>query len=68
MRPPGLIYAVDETPPALRLLLLAVQYAVMIAIYLVLVVIVLRHADVSDETRVDLIAVALVAAAIGTVL
>lgn len=68
MRPASLIYAVDETPPTLRLLLLALQYAVMIAIYLVLVVIVLRHADVSEETRVGVIGMALVAAAIGTVL
>jgi len=68
MRPAGLIYAVDEVPPPLRLLLLAVQYAVMIAIYLVLVVIVLRHADVSDERRVGVIGMALLAAAIGAVL
>jgi NCS2 family nucleobase:cation symporter-2 len=68
MRPAGLIYSVDETPPALRLLLLAVQYAVMIAIYLVLVVIVLRHTQVAAETQVRVIGMALVAAAIGAVL
>lgn len=68
MHPAGLTYGVDETPPPLQLLLLAVQYAVMIAIYLVLVVIVLRHADVSQETRVHAIGMALIAAAIGTAL
>jgi hypothetical protein len=44
MRPPGLVYAVDENPPALRLALLGVQYAIMSSIYLVLVAIILRHA------------------------
>ena len=68
MQPASLVYAVEDTPPPLRLVLLAVQYAVMIAIYLVLVVIVLRHAHVSQETRVGTIGMALIAAAIGTAL
>ncbi|WIM13885.1 solute carrier family 23 protein [Enhydrobacter sp.] len=68
MQPAHLTYGVDETPPPLRLLMLGVQYAVMIAIYLVLVVIVLRHAHVSQETRVAAIGMALIAAAIGTAL
>ena len=68
MQPATLVYAVEDTPPPLRLVLLAVQYAVMIAIYLVLVVIVLRHAHVSQETRVGTIGMAVIAAAIGTAL
>jgi NCS2 family nucleobase:cation symporter-2 len=49
-------------------LLLALQYAVMISIYLIVVVIVLRHARISDEARVSVIGMALVGAAIGAVL
>ena len=48
VRPPKLIYAVDEWPPPLQLALLGAQYAVMSAIYLVLVAIVLRSAKVAE--------------------
>jgi hypothetical protein len=48
-RPPTLVYAVDEWP-ALRLALLGIQYATMAAIYLVLVAIILRHANVSPTS------------------
>lgn len=68
MRPADLIFAVDENPPMPQLCMLALQYAAMVALYLVLVVIVLRHTDVSDETRVGVIGMALIAAAIGTAL
>jgi hypothetical protein len=48
-RPSGLVYAVDEWPPPARLAMLGFQYAVMAAMYLVLVVIILRHARVAPE-------------------
>src|SRR5262245_15310698 len=68
MRPDNLIYAVDETPPWPRLLLLSLQYAVMIAIYLVLVVIILKHAHVPHEEKVRVIAMALIASGVGAAL
>lgn len=68
MRPSSLIYAVDEVPPPARLVLLSVQYAIMVTVYLVIVVIVLRHVEVTDETRISVIALALVAVAVGTLL
>ena len=67
-RPEGLLYALDEWPPAPRLLLLGLQYAVMDAIYLVLVAIILRAAHVDAATSVNLMGIACVAVAIGTAL
>ena len=67
-RPPGLLYAVDDWPPVARLLLLGVQYAVLDAIYLVLVAIILRHAHVTPAASVDAMGVACVGLAIGTAL
>jgi len=55
-RPSNLLYAVDEWPPPLRLALLGFQYAVMAAIYLILVAIILRHARVSQAGSVNAIA------------
>ncbi|GAN77610.1 solute carrier family 23 protein [Acidisphaera rubrifaciens] len=68
IRPEGLVYALDERPPALRLLLLGLQYAVMDAIYLVLVAIILRAAHVDAATSVNLMGIACIAVAIGTAL
>jgi xanthine permease XanP len=68
VRPPALLYAVDEWPPPARLALLGLQFGVMSATYLVLVAIILRSADLPEGTRVSLIAVACVALAIGTAL
>jgi xanthine permease XanP len=68
MRPSGLLYAVDEWPPPARLLLLGLQYAVMDAIYLVLVAIIVRNTNLSPAESVNLMAIACVALAIGTLL
>ena len=43
-RPEDLIYAVDERPPWPRLVLLGLQHAMLMSVYLVLIVIVFRHA------------------------
>jgi len=67
-RPPGLIYAVNEWPPLPRLAMLGFQYAVMDAIYLILVVIIMRHAHVPRAVGVNLLGVACIGLAIGTVL
>lgn len=68
VRPGGLLYALDERPPAVRLVLLGLQYAVMDAIYLVLVAIILRAAKVDTATSVNLMGIACIALAIGTAL
>ena len=68
VRPPGLLYALDEWPPPARLALLGLQYAVMDAIYLVLVAIILRNAKLSAAESVNLMGIACVALAIGTTL
>jgi hypothetical protein len=44
LRPAELVYAVDEIPPPVRLVLIGLQYAIMTAIYLIIVAIILRHA------------------------
>ena len=67
-RPPNLLYAVDEWPPPLRLALLGLQYAVMAAIYLILVAIILRHARAAEASRVDAMGIACIGLAIGTAL
>jgi NCS2 family nucleobase:cation symporter-2 len=68
MRPANLIYSVDDRPPSLRLFLLGLQYAVQICVYLIIVVIVLRHAHVSRETGTNVLCVASIAIGIGTAL
>jgi len=67
-RPPNLLYAVNEWPPPLRLALLGFQYAVMAAIYLILVAIILRHAHATQATSVNSMGIACVGLAIGTIL
>jgi xanthine permease XanP len=68
VRPPGLLYAVDEWPPPLRLGLLGVQYGFMGATYLILVAIIVRSAGLPADESVDLIAIACVALGLGTAL
>src|SRR5712675_2230292 len=67
-RPPNLLYAVNEWPPPLRLALLGLQYAVMAAIYLVLVAIILRDAKMPPSASIDAMGIACVGLAIGTAL
>jgi xanthine permease XanP len=68
VRPPNLLYAVDEWPPPLRLALLGFQYAAMAAIYLILVAIILRHAHASETMSVNTLEIACLGLAIGTAL
>lgn len=67
-RPPNLVYAVDEWPPPVRLVLLGLQYAVMAAIYLVLVTIILHQAKASPAESIQAISISCVGLAIGTAL
>jgi xanthine permease XanP len=68
LRPAELVYAVDETPPPVRLVLIGLQYALMTAIYLIIVVIILRHARLSLSDRAPLMGIACMALAVGTLL
>ena len=68
VRPPGLIYGVDEWPPPAQLAVLGFQYAVVSAIYLVLVAIIVRHSNADAETSMRVMRIACLGLAIGTVL
>ena len=65
-RPPELLYAVDERPPPIRLAALGLQYAVLIGIYLIFVVMVARAAKVPADVMRDLVGLGFIAAAVGT--
>ncbi|GGC81609.1 hypothetical protein [Chelatococcus reniformis] len=49
--PANIAIGVDQTPPALHLVLLAFPYAFLICVYLVIVVIVVRAAGADAQTR-----------------
>jgi len=68
VRPPDLVYAVDERPPLPRLALLGLQYAVLVSVYLVLLVIITRAAGVDPYVSRNVISVGLLAGAAGTML
>jgi NCS2 family nucleobase:cation symporter-2 len=68
VRPAKLVYAVDERPPPLQLVLLGAQYAAMSAIYLVLVAVVLRGAKLPEAETTALMGISCIALAIGTLL
>ncbi len=67
-RPEDLIYAVGERPPWPRLLFLGAQHAVLMSVYLVLIVIVFRHAKASDAATLNALGLGMIALAISTVL
>jgi xanthine permease XanP len=66
-RPQDLIYAVDERPPGLQLALLGLQHAVMISVYLVLIVIIMRAARVTDAVALSAVGMGLVANRLETI-
>lgn len=66
--PDNITIGVDETPPPAQLALLAVQYAFLLCVYLVLVVIVVRAAGADSETARSVISMAMIASALGTML
>ena len=67
-RPKDLIYAVDERPPWPTLLLLGLQYAGLMAIYLVMIVIVFKAAGAPHWQTVSAVSLGMVALAISTTL
>jgi xanthine permease XanP len=67
-RPEDLLYAVDELPPWPRLLFLGAQHAALMSVYLVLIVIVFRHARADDAETLNALSLGMVALAISTVL
>lgn len=67
-RPPGLIYAVDETPPRLVLFLLGVQHVFLMSSSLVLPVVVVTEIGGSFEEARSVVAFTMIACGIGTAL
>ena len=67
-RPEDLLYRVDELPPWPRLLFLGMQHAMLMSIYLVLIVIVFRHAGASDTAILNALSCGMIALATSTVL
>jgi NCS2 family nucleobase:cation symporter-2 len=67
-RPDDLIYGVDERPPWLHLIFLGAQHAALMSVYLVLVVIVFRHAGAGDAAMLNALSLGMVALAVSTML
>ena len=65
-KPSDLVYGVDDVPPFPRLVALGFQYAILLGVYLIIVVLVARAAKVPPEVTTDLVSLGLIAAAIGT--
>ncbi|OCH98167.1 xanthine/uracil/vitamin C permease [Legionella jamestowniensis] len=63
-----LIYAVNDKPPFIKLVLLGLQYVVLMSVYLVLVIIVVRAAHLSDEVAFDAVRMGMIALGIATIL
>ncbi len=67
-RPDDLLYAVDERPPPVVLLVLGLQHAALLSIYLLLVVIVFQAAGASHGVTISAVSLGMIAIAIGSVL
>jgi xanthine/uracil permease len=67
-RPEDLLYTVDELPPWPRLLFLGMQHAMLMSVYLVLIVIVFRHAGASYAATLNALSFGMIALAASTVL
>lgn len=69
LKPPANItIGVDDTPPPIQLVLLAFQYAFLLCVYLVMVVIVVRAAGAGPDTARSVVSMAMIASAVGTML
>jgi NCS2 family nucleobase:cation symporter-2 len=68
VRPADLTYAVDDLPPWPSLLLLGAQHAVLMSVYLVLIVIVFRHAGADAATIANALSLGMIGLAIATAL
>jgi NCS2 family nucleobase:cation symporter-2 len=67
-RPDALTYAVDAVPPPAKLLLLGLQQALVLAIYLVMVTIVVRAAGASAAVAQSAVSLGMLALAVAAVL
>ena len=67
-RPEDLLYGLDELPPWPRLLFLGIQHAMLMSVYLVLIVIVFRHAGASHAVTLNALSCGMIALAASTVL
>ncbi|MEM7225885.1 MAG: solute carrier family 23 protein [Pseudomonadota bacterium] len=67
-RPKDLIYAVDERPPLVPLLLLGLQYAGLMAVYLVMIVIIFKASGASHPEILSAVSLGMIALAISTML
>ncbi|MCP4328482.1 MAG: xanthine/uracil/vitamin C permease [Alphaproteobacteria bacterium] len=66
--PEDLIYAVDDVPPWPRLILLGGQYAALLSVYLILIVVVVRAGGATQQDTINAVSLGMVAAAIGSLL
>ncbi len=48
-----LIYAVNDKPPFIKLILLGLQHTLLMSVYLVLIIIVVRASKLSEQVAVD---------------
>ena len=68
MRPPELLYAVDETPPPRILVLSALQHIAVMAVTLIFPIIVARDAGLSGTRFLDMVSLSLLALGVSTLL
>jgi xanthine permease XanP len=68
VRPPDLIYALDDNPPFARLLMLAFQHVAVICPYLVFVTLILHEAHASVAVATNAVSLAMLGIALMTVL
>ncbi|WP_133128439.1 uracil-xanthine permease family protein [Legionella nagasakiensis] len=61
-----LIYSVDDKPPLPKLILLGLQHVILMSVYLVLIVIIVRAAHLSDTTALNAVRMGMIALAIAT--
>ena len=67
-RPAGLLYAADETPPPLVLVLSALQHVGVVAITLVYPIIIAREAGLSPRQLLDVVSLSMLALGAATIL
>lgn len=65
VRPPDLVYAVDDRPPAGRLAGLGLQYAILVSVYLITLVLAARAARAPDDIARNVMSLGLIACAAG---
>ena len=67
-RPPGLLYAVDETPPPLTLVIAALQQVAVMSNSLIYPIILAREAGLSSSDLLNFASVSMLALGVGTIL